>query len=115
MFCFEIYGYDFILDKDFEPWLLEINDNPGLCESSPLIKTLVPRMLDDAFRLTLDLIFNTKYADYCYDKNREYKSPYPVENFPDSQNLFDFVCCLSKYSCCLDSEKKSIIWKNKNA
>ena len=55
--CFEIFGYDFILDENFEPFLLEVNTNPGLEESSPLIKMLVPRMIDDAFRLTIDKIF----------------------------------------------------------
>ena len=55
--CFEIFGYDFILDVNFEPFLLEVNTNPGLEESSPLIKMLVPRMIDDALKLTIDEVF----------------------------------------------------------
>ena len=58
---FEIFGYDFMLDKDFNLFLIEINTNPGLEESSPWIKIIVPRMLDDALRLTIDVMFNTKY------------------------------------------------------
>jgi hypothetical protein len=41
--------------------LIEINTNPGLEESSPWIKLIVPRMLDDALRLTIDQLFETKY------------------------------------------------------
>ena len=26
---FEIFGYDFIIDEKFQPFLLEINTNPG--------------------------------------------------------------------------------------
>lgn len=39
------------------PWLIEVNTNPCLEESSQLLKQLVPRMLNDAFKLTLDVIY----------------------------------------------------------
>jgi len=65
---FEIFGYDFMLDENFNVFLIEINTNPGLEESSPWIKVIVPRMLDDALRLTLDQLFEPKY-----DFNQNYK------------------------------------------
>ena len=55
--CFEIFGYDFILDQDFNTWLIEVNTNPCIEEASPLLAMLIPRMPDDAFKLTLDVIF----------------------------------------------------------
>jgi hypothetical protein len=55
--CFEIFGYDYIIDSDFNVWLIEVNTNPCIEESSNLLKMLLPRMLDDAFRLTLDVIY----------------------------------------------------------
>ena len=36
-FCFELFGYDFILDEDFNSWLIEVNTNPCLEESSKLL------------------------------------------------------------------------------
>jgi len=33
----EIFGYDFILDHDLNPWLIEVNTNPCLEESSSLL------------------------------------------------------------------------------
>lgn len=56
-YCFEIFGFDFMVDFDLKPWLIEVNTNPCLEESNKLLGMLVPRMLDDAFRLTLDVIF----------------------------------------------------------
>ena len=56
-FCFEIFGYDFMIDKYFKPWIIEVNTNPCIEESSGLLKYLVPRMLDDAFKLTLDQLY----------------------------------------------------------
>ena len=65
-FCFEIFGYDFMMDVNLNVYLLEINTNPGLEISSPWIKAIVPRMVDDALRLTIDEVFPTKYQ---FDKN----------------------------------------------
>ena len=53
-FCFELFGYDFILDEDFNTWLIEVNTNPCLEESSGLLKRLLPRMIDDLLKLTID-------------------------------------------------------------
>lgn len=36
-YCFEIYGYDFMVDKDLKPWLIEINTNPCLEQSNSLL------------------------------------------------------------------------------
>ena len=70
-FSFEIFGYDFMLDKEFNLFLIEINTNPGLEESSPWIKVIIPRMLDDALRLTVDQVFDTKYDHKLNYKNEE--------------------------------------------
>ena len=56
-YCFEIFGYDFMIDHQLNPWLIEVNTNPCLEESNKLLRQLVPRMLDDAFKLTVDYIF----------------------------------------------------------
>lgn len=55
--CFELFGYDFILDEDFNVWLIEVNTNPCIEESSELLKIYLPRMIEDMLRLTIDHIF----------------------------------------------------------
>jgi len=82
--CFEIFGYDFILDINFHPFLLEINTNPGLEESSPLIKMLVPRMIDDALRLTIDKGFESMDGN---DKKKN-KSKFSVDGYNDEENMW---------------------------
>ena len=90
--CFELFGYDFIVDREFNPWILEINNNPGLSISSPVIEKIIPRMMDDAFRLTIDKIFNTQYSSDCIDKNGNYKTKYQLDGYNDSENIFEFLC-----------------------
>ena len=82
--CFEIFGYDFILDVNFEPFLLEVNTNPGLEESSPLIKMLVPRMIDDALKLTIDEVFERS------EKDKDI-SQFPVDGYKDDENMWQNI------------------------
>ena len=46
-----------MIDEGGHPWLIEVNTNPCLEESSKLLKILLPRMLDDALKLTVDNLF----------------------------------------------------------
>jgi hypothetical protein len=54
---FELFGYDFILDEDFNVWLIEVNTNPCIEESSELLKVLLPRMIEDLLKITIDRLF----------------------------------------------------------
>ena len=84
-YCFEIFGFDLFMDISFNLWLIEVNTNPCLEESCPLLSTLLPRMIDDAFKLTIDVIFPMKNF-----KNK--KSPYWVPEYNDEENMFEMLC-----------------------
>lgn len=50
--CFEIYGFDILIDSSFKPWLLEVNVSPSLSSSSPMDKFIKTLLLSDCFYLT---------------------------------------------------------------
>lgn len=85
-YTFELYGIDLILDNNFCPYIFEINDNPGLTISSPIIEILIPRILDDMFRLTIDTIYDVK--------NAPLKSQFSVNGYTDEENMFEKICSL---------------------
>lgn len=49
-FTFEIYGYDFMIDEDLTPWVIEVNTNPCLELSSPYLARLIPAMIENALK-----------------------------------------------------------------
>lgn len=77
--CFEIFGLDFIVDKEGACWLLEANVNPCLETSSPILEKLIPRMLDDAFKLTIDKI---------YKCNVDSDRTFPVKGIQNEENIW---------------------------
>lgn len=46
-----------MIDEQFRPWLIEINTNPCLEISCPLLGRIIPLMVEQSLRLTLDVIF----------------------------------------------------------
>jgi D-alanine-D-alanine ligase-like ATP-grasp enzyme len=55
--CFELLGFDFMIDEDYRVWLIEVNNNPHLGTPNAYMEDLVDEMIDDAFKLVLDTTF----------------------------------------------------------
>ena len=49
--CFEVYGFDVLIDANLRPWLLEVNVSPSLSSSSPLDKQIKTTLLSDTLYL----------------------------------------------------------------
>lgn len=54
---FEIFGYDFMLDEDLKPWVIEVNTNPCLELSSPYLARLIPAMIENTMKICVDPLF----------------------------------------------------------
>ncbi len=61
--CFEIYGFDILIDRDFKPWLLEVNVSPSLSSSSPMDKYIKTLLLSDSLYLTGFHLFDRKQLE----------------------------------------------------
>lgn len=49
--CFELFGFDLMLDKNFKTWLVEVNISPSLMTASPLDKKVKTILVCDTLNL----------------------------------------------------------------
>ena len=49
--CFEILGFDIMLDQDLKPWILEVNHSPSFSTDTPLDFKIKKNLITDAIKL----------------------------------------------------------------
>jgi len=49
--CFELFGFDVLLDDELKPWLMEVNLSPSLACESPLDQQVKSNLIADLFTL----------------------------------------------------------------
>ena len=62
--CFEIYGFDIMIDEDFNAWLIEVNSSPAMDYSTHITEKLVKMVLEDTCKVLID------YADAPTQKKK---------------------------------------------
>jgi hypothetical protein len=55
--CFELLGFDILLDRKLKPWLLEVNHSPSFTTDTPLDEKIKRKVIGDTITL---LNFNSK-------------------------------------------------------
>lgn len=64
--CFELFGFDILIDDTLKPWLLEVNYSPALSVDCPNDVTVKKSLINDI----IDLL-NYKSSDLQRDKSRK--------------------------------------------
>jgi hypothetical protein len=68
--CFEILGFDIMLDSKMKPWVLEVNHSPSFTCDSPLDLEIKSGVIHHA----LQLVHPTSHAQKKYQKDQKQKS-----------------------------------------
>ena len=49
--CFEILGFDILIDYKYKPWLLEVNHSPSFKCDTPFDKNIKFNLIKDTFNI----------------------------------------------------------------
>ena len=62
--CFQILGFDVMIDEDLKPWLIEVNHAPSLATESAFDLTVKESLVKDTINLlNLSVKRKSKYTD----------------------------------------------------
>lgn len=48
--CFELFGFDVMIDSNLKPWLLEVNSSPAMSMDGPIDSLIKPALIKDVIR-----------------------------------------------------------------
>ena len=68
--CFELFGYDILIDSDLKPWLIEVNLSPSLACESPLDITIKSNLMADLLTMVGLKKYDRKKESANKAKNR---------------------------------------------
>lgn len=104
--CFELFGFDVLIDSNLKPWLMEVNVSPSLSSSSPLDARIKTSLMTDIFNLVGFKIYNKKKIN---EGNRTTANDIKRNNITrDNYNELCFDNCLNK----LTSDQWNILFEN---
>ena len=88
-------GLDYMLDENLNLTLIEVNTNPCLEESSNILRQFLPRMIDDALKLTLDVIYPPLRGDHLPEQTQDedtvvlsQSESFSVDGYDDDTNMW---------------------------
>ena len=55
---FEVLGFDFMVDENMKPWLIEVNSSPAMDYSTSVTESLVKQFLSDVIKVIVDCNIN---------------------------------------------------------
>ena len=84
----ELYGYDFMIDEDFNVYLIEVNASPALDYSTKITKELVKEMVKDLIYIVID---NNNGKDFKVDEKGENSQNKFIQIFNETKDCIKII------------------------
>ena len=69
--CYEVYGFDILIDEGLKPWLIEVNASPSLTASTDIDRTLKMNVIHDTFQIVVPPDWQDESSKHGANTSRE--------------------------------------------
>ena len=69
--CFEMYGFDILIDATLKPWLIEVNASPSLTTTTEIDRKLKMQLLQDTFEIVVPSDWGTHESKHGANTSKE--------------------------------------------
>jgi hypothetical protein len=83
---FELLGYDFMINSEFQTTLIEVNSNPCLEFACPLLEELISSLIEGVFQTAIDRFFPPPSKN-----TRSKNAQLSMDSISSSENRFDEI------------------------
>jgi Tubulin-tyrosine ligase family len=84
--CFDLFGFDILLDKNLKPWLLEVNLSPSLACDSVLDSKIKSELIADLF----NLVGIVPLSQRTHSHLNKFGEPHNYFKHPSALSPFEF-------------------------
>jgi tubulin polyglutamylase TTLL5 len=105
--CFELLGYDVLIDGDLKPWLMEINLSPSLATESPLDLKIKSQLFIDTMNLICLKRFDRRRDNIAKMKNR-FKNIMRAKSYQSRQNYPNSAAMIKNGNNAVDEKGRRI-------
>ena len=83
--CFELYGYDILIDENLNCWLMEVNLSPNLHFDAPIDLKIKGQMIAEMFNLLRIVPYDIR--NEIYESNSKFSSISKYLNYPEFKDI----------------------------
>lgn len=107
--CFELYGFDILIDSSLRPWLLEVNVGPSLSSGAPIDKRIKTSLMCDLYTLVGIAPYNRKQHEKLEEIKRHNRLIRTERRMPLHTSVQTIMSCRSLDEIALSQSEINVL------